>query len=445
MVAARGNAFGAVFVLVAPLFFVASRAQDPAPAESRPDEVLKAHDLKKSGTTWVLSGETTVLKNLRDAREIYKQVAEGTMRQQELDLGVQNHKGLLQQLGEQADVLSQQIAQLDQQLANTVVPPGGNNFVQAQRDQLNRERNVLVAENNRIVNQLNTLREQNPDQGQELKLQLNAEVAQTREKYIEAVLELRKSIEDIQAKYGTLSKDPEITKSLDALSAATKSKHRLGPSKALRDAIALLDKSAKTVQSESINLQRDGGVFHVTATLGKVPARMVFDTGAGLTTIPARLAARIGVKAVPGDAPVRLKTADGTVVEAKQVTIPTVRVGKFSVANVEAAVMPSEKGDVDPLLGQSFFKHFKVEFSPDAGTLSLKRLQVEASEAEAKSLTGTEPSKAGAGGKAATKARRPIRAPRATAKSKRSVRTPKSEVPGGEDPTGNGGGNPNPN
>ena len=37
--------------------------------------------------------------------------------------------------------------------------------------------------------------------------------------------------------------------------------------------------------------------------------------------------------------------------------------------------MPAEKGDVDPLLGQPFFKHFKVDFSPEAGRLTLKRLE----------------------------------------------------------------------
>ena len=36
--------------------------------------------------------------------------------------------------------------------------------------------------------------------------------------------------------------------------------------------------------------------------------------------------------------------------------------------------MPAEKGEVDPLLGQTFFKHFKVEYSTGARKLSLKKL-----------------------------------------------------------------------
>jgi len=34
----------------------------------------------------------------------------------------------------------------------------------------------------------------------------------------------------------------------------------------------------------------------------------------------------------------------------KQMTIPSVRVSTFTVANVECVVMPEEKGDIDPLL-----------------------------------------------------------------------------------------------
>jgi clan AA aspartic protease (TIGR02281 family) len=172
---------------------------------------------------------------------------------------------------------------------------------------------------------------------------------------------------------------------------------------------------------------------------------MIFDTGAGLTTIPAKLAARIGVKAAPGDATVRLKTADGTVVEAKQVTIPSVRLGKFSVPNVEAAVMPADKVDVDPLLGQSFFKHFKVEFSAEAGTLSLKSVQEAETGTEFKSAPDGGTPKAGAAGKTAPKSRKPTRPPRvtATAKNKRSVRTPKAEAPGDDASAAPDGANPN--
>jgi len=229
-------------------------------------------------------------------------------------MGAQGRNSDIQDLREQSNILSQQIAAINQQLNALVAPPGGNNFVNQQRNQLSQQNNILVVQRDQVVNMLNALQEQNKDQGQDQKLQLNAEVAQSREKYMQAVLDLRKSVDELTAKYDELSKNPEITKALEALSASTKSRQRLGPSAKIRDAIKLLEKAEGSVQSETIELHRENGVDHVYASLGKVPTKMIFDTGASLTTISTRLAGRIGLKLKTGDPTVQLKTADGTVV-----------------------------------------------------------------------------------------------------------------------------------
>jgi len=420
----------------------AAQGQDPAPAKLTPQAVLKSHNLERSGTTWILpSAEKNVLKDRADARAIYQQVYEGMMRQQELEMGAQGRKSDIQDLRERSNILGQQIAAIDQELNVLVAPPGGNNFVYQQRNQLSQQKSILVAESNQVINMLNALQEQNKDQGQDQKLQLNAEVAQSREKYMQAVLDLRKSVDELTAKYDELSKNPEITKALEALSASTKSKQRLGPSAKIRDAIKLLEKAEGSVQSETIELHRENGVFHIYASLGKVPTKMVFDTGASLTTISAKLASRIGLKLKTGDPTVQLKTADGTVVEAKRLVIPSVRVGKFTIQNVECAVMPAEKGDVDPLLGQTFFKHFKVEFSAEAGRLSLKKLDTDGDGAETKSVADAE---AKPSAKATTKGRRTTRPPRAAVKSKRSTQGRPSASGGvAQAPPDEGGAEPN--
>ena len=433
MVAYRAGRSIGLTVLLAAVASAAAQGQDPAPAELTPQAVLKSHNLERSGTTWTLRDEKAVLKDLRDARDVYRQVAQGMMSQQELEFGAQNRQDALLQLRERSAVLDQSIAEFDVQLNALVAPPGGNNFVQQQRNLLSQQRNLLVAEHNQVVNQLNTLQEQqNKDQGQDQKLQLNAEVAQSREKYMQAVLDLRKSVDALTAKYDELAKNPEATKALEALSASTKSKQRLGPSAKIRDAIKLLEKAERSVQSETIELHRENGVFHVYSSLGKVPTKMIFDTGASLTTISAKLASRIGLKLKTGDPTVQLTTADGTVVEAKRLVIPSVRVGKFTVQNVECAVMPAEKGDVDPLLGQTFFKHFKVEFSAEAGRLSLKKLDTDGDGAETKTSA-----------KATTKGRRAVRPPRAAVKSKRSTQSRPSASGGDAQAPPDGGPDPN--
>ena len=288
-----------------------------------------------------------------------------------------------------------------------------------QRDQVAREHHLLAIQLNRVNNELNRLREQSKDQDQ--KSQIDGQAAHSREKYMDAVLELRKSVDNVLAKYASLSKNADVQKALDTLSATTKNKHKLGPSKALNEAIKKLEKSEGAVKSESIELHRENGVDHVYAMLGKVPAKMVFDTGAGLTTISSVLAKKIGLKPRPSDQTIELKTADGTTIKAKQMTIPSVRVSKFTIANVECAVMPEEKGDIDPLLGQSFFKHFKVEYSPEGRTLRLKRLETTDS---AGATAAADPDENAPSGKAASKGKRPsTRQPRDGTKYRRQARS----------------------
>src|SRR5262249_39596346 len=102
---------------------------------------------------------------------------------------------------------------------------------------------------------------------------------------------------------------------------------------------------------------------------------MVFDTGASLTVIPHGLAEEIGLKPSPSDPIVKCRTADGTVVEAHRMTIPSLRIGRFTVNDVDCTVMPAGKGDVAPLLGQSFHRHFTCRFTPESGHLVLSRVE----------------------------------------------------------------------
>ncbi|MGO9810792.1 MAG: aspartyl protease family protein, partial [Isosphaeraceae bacterium] len=297
MVAYRAGRSIGLAVLLAAVASAAAQGQDPAPAQPTPQAVLKSHNLERSGTTWILaSAEKNVLKDRADARAGYQHVYEGMMRRQEIEIGAEGRKSDIQDLREQSNILSQQIAAVNQQLNALAAPPGGNNFVNQELNQLSQQNNILVAQRDQVVAMLNALQEQNKDQGQDQKLQVNAEVAQSREKYMQAVLDLRKSVDDLTAKYDELAKNPEVAKALEALSASTKSKQRLGPSAKIRDAIKLLEKAERSVQSETIELHRENGVFHVYASLGKVPTKMVFDTGASLTTISTKLAGRIGLK-----------------------------------------------------------------------------------------------------------------------------------------------------
>jgi clan AA aspartic protease (TIGR02281 family) len=130
------------------------------------------------------------------------------------------------------------------------------------------------------------------------------------------------------------------------------------------------------VLTERVNLRKEGGIFWVDVTFnGKVTKAMAWDTGASDVVLPADLAASIGLRPGKDDPVVQCHVADGSVVEARQMTIASVRVGKFTVKDVSCVVMPAEKANVPPLLGQSFQRNFTFKFNADAAQLTLSRVE----------------------------------------------------------------------
>jgi hypothetical protein len=91
------------------------------------------------------------------------------------------------------------------------------------------------------------------------------------------------------------------------------------------------------------------------------------------------------------------------------------RVGRFVVNDVVCAVMPAEKGNVEPLLGQTFHRHFTYKMTPGSGHLVIS------------SVDTLEPAPAKTGG----------RIPKNTPKGKRATRSKadagKAKAAGGAD------------
>ena len=85
---------------------------------------------------------------------------------------------------------------------------------------------------------------------------------------------------------------------------------------------------------------------------------------------------------VKDDPTVRLQLGDGKVVEAKQMILKSVRVGSFTVENVECAVLPPVLVAAEPALGGSFLKHFTYKLDPKAGKLHLAQFGTEGTTAK---------------------------------------------------------------
>ncbi|WP_435010275.1 retropepsin-like aspartic protease family protein [Tundrisphaera lichenicola] len=335
----------AVFLALGSALASLAGAEDPA------DLVLKEKGLRKSGTTFVLPAESEVQKQVVEARSLYKQMTTALLQQKGYDQGLRENQQAIRILTEQRIELNQRLAQ-----ASNVA-----------------ENNQLVAMVNGVSDRLNLIHQQQADTG--MKQRIDSEVANRREAYVQAVLDLRQLVDATAETYGKLAGDKDVKEALSQVNEKSKGKATLGPSKSFLANVALLEKAEAAVLSETVDLRKEGGIFWLDVTFnGKVTRPMAFDTGAADVVLPADLADLIGLKPGPDDPIVKCRVADGSIVEARQMTVPSMRVGKFTVKDVNCTVMPADKKEVPPLLGQSFQRNFMLKFSPDSGKLILSKV-----------------------------------------------------------------------
>jgi clan AA aspartic protease (TIGR02281 family) len=317
-----------------------------------PADVLKTKGLKRSGDTFVLGSEAEVQKAVSEARAASKAVQQIQERKRQFEQNIRQGNDAIRELTEQRILLNRQLSETTSTF----------------------EHNQLVSRINEISDRLNLLQREvgDPEAGQSA----GAAVALKRETFIEKVLKLRKLVDQTNEEYTAVAKDEEIKKALEALNKDNPRPARLGPSKAFLTNVRLLENVEKSVLTESVALRKEGGIFWLDVTFnGKVTKPMAFDTGASIVVLPYSMAKEVGL--TPGkDAPtVQTRVADGTTTEAKKVVAPLLRVGKFSVKDVECIVMPPNKTDVPPLLGQTFQKHFSIKFDPEGRKLVLTKVE----------------------------------------------------------------------
>jgi clan AA aspartic protease (TIGR02281 family) len=332
------------------------------------DAALKSHGLKRIGITYVLTSEGEFQKKISEARLESRKLAALVNQQRAFEQGIEGGKALGQELLQQRISLNQQLSEVDRQMDAF----GAANPVE--RNQLVAEHNQLVASLNIVTDRLNLLNSQRADS--KWKQDLDAEVSRGRAAYIQTVLSLRELADRIVNQYDELVKNDEVQQALRAAGSTSKTALKLGPSREFLANIKLLGNVEKSVITEEVALKRMGGVYEIDVTInGKMTVPMVFDTGASFTTISTELALRIGLNPDTSDEVISLKVADGSIIKAKRMIIPSLRIGKFTVTDVECTVMPPDKRDVPPLLGQSFLRHFTFKVTGDSGRLIVSKVE----------------------------------------------------------------------
>jgi aspartyl protease family protein len=336
----------------------ASQADDLSDAKA----VLEKAGLRTLSTGVVLANESELSKELGKSTLLRRNVNEAQRSLQAAEQQLTVSQRLLAQL-------KQQHMQLSAQLANI----GRND----------------VTLNNRLVGALNATRDQY-ELGEEQQKQLEEQVkaarakaTEAREAYIQFVLNARKLADKIEEDYATKKSEPDVASALAAVNKATNKQFVLAPTATFQANVRRLKQLEDSVLSESIALRGDSRVLYVNTVMnGKYPQEMVLDSGASIVSLPYSVAVSAGLKPSEKDPRIILQLADGREIVGRQMTIPSLRVGKFTVENVTCAVLGEDAVAAEPLLGMSFLENFKFEIDASAKTLTMVK------------IAGTEPTPA---------------------------------------------------
>lgn len=210
---------------------------------------------------------------------------------------------------------------------------------------------------------------------------------ETRTKYVNQLIDLAAKSEETQKKYEELAADDDVKGNIQKINETAKPKMKLGPSSEFKQIATQLKRLRTDVQSDIVPLVIENHVPTVEVTInGKVTRTMILDSGASEVCVPADLAKELELVPGPNDRTVRMQLADGKVVEGKEMMLKSVRVGTFTIENVECAVLPESLIAAQALLGGSFLNHFTYRLDADAGQLHLAQVG-----GAAKPVTGEKP------------------------------------------------------
>lgn len=341
------NKTGPMFKAILLLCFCAGTA-----AADSPDDVLKEKELRKSGSNYVLNDESKLSQLMSQTTKLKRAVVEA---------------------GKQLLLAERQAVQKKQTLAQ----------MKLQHVELStRLANVrTVEENNRLVGLLNALAGQidlgSTDQTVENNLkQARARANEVREGYVQHVIDMRTLYDSLASRYSVLATDPAVKSAIEELNAGDTRKYELGPSRSLSSTERQLTKLEETVLSEDIVArQGDGSLLYVSAVFNGAEAiEIAVDTGASSVVLPWAVAEKLGLKPGPEAPRAIFVMADGRQTEARIVKAKSVRVGKFTVEDVECAVLGAENINAEPLLGQSFLENFIYKIDSGRNVISITRI-----------------------------------------------------------------------
>ncbi len=323
---------------------------DPIPAEAR--KILEEAGLKVTTGALSLPEEIEFGKSLREMKSKKKALMaadrEVYATQREID-------GIKDQIRE----LKLQYKNLNIELTNVTNAVANNKIVGAL--------NATIAE----VEQ----REEHGKEADDRLKEARKRGAELRDAFIQELANLREQSEEVTKKWSSLAEEDAIKEAVDSINKALGSKFALQPASSFAGNLKQIKTMEEAVKSEAIKLENENNSLWVNVTINdKQKKRMIVDSGATAISLPDKMARDMGIKTDADGTPVIVTLADGRKVPGTMIKLDSVKVGKFTVQDVDCCVLGSDATDAPALLGMSFLGQFKFEVDADRAELRLVKV-----------------------------------------------------------------------
>jgi hypothetical protein len=218
---------------------------DQARAADDPSEqVLKKNQLRMVGSLAIADTEAPIKSKLTEARRTAQRLRSlqiqqsSTMSAEERQKAIGSLNDQIGQLRNELNAVTQQMNQIPRMRGRMV-----NNYAQAQFTELQAYRASIQVELSQEAAVLSQLK--SPSADPKAKEKLDADIRDKTEAYHQALLDLRKLVDETSQKYSELGQNEEVSKALQTLSKGRKDKLKLGPSHDFTANVRLLEKLEK--------------------------------------------------------------------------------------------------------------------------------------------------------------------------------------------------------
>lgn len=319
-----------------------------AHAAPTPEEVLKSKGLTKVGAFYLLDGDIKFQEKLRLMRAAKFRVDDISSKRMKLEKDIENAKATFVQLGREMTDMDSRMSSL--------------------RKSNPAKYNELVGPYNSMISQRQEIQHYIEARDKEL-----SKLSDPTDDYIKSVIDVSNAMEAVVKKYESLAADEEVKNALAAINQRGGLKLRLGPSTQFNSELPQVRKLRDMVRETVIKLVIEGGTPNANVVINESSTLlMTIDTGAAWVTLTAEAAKKLGLK-LDGNKSMKTVAADGKVTEGRIVMLSSVRIGQFTIENVEAFVFPSNVAGSN-LLGGTFLRNFVTRV--DLGARELHMTQV---------------------------------------------------------------------